>query len=80
MSTLGFQPAAERYYADGFWRTGDLWSEFEARATAGSAYVLFTKSPGGVIATAARVAAFRPMIDAAANGTGVAPACASCRV
>ena len=47
--------------------------EFEARATAGSAHVLFTKSPGGVIATAARVAAFRPMIEAAASGTGVDP-------
>ena len=34
MSTLAFQPAAERYYADGFWRTGDLWSEFDAHATA----------------------------------------------
>jgi hypothetical protein len=35
--------------------------------------VLFTKSPGGVVATAARVAAFRPMIDAAAAGTGLDP-------
>jgi hypothetical protein len=46
---------------------------FVARATAGSAQVLFTKSPGGVIATAARVAAFRPLIDAAARGSGVDP-------
>lgn len=48
-------------------------SEFVARATAGSAHVLFTKSPGGAVATAARVAAFRPLIDAATNGTGIDP-------
>ena len=47
--------------------------DFEARAVAGSAHVLFTKSPGGVLATAARVAALRPSIDAATAGTGVDP-------
>ena len=46
---------------------------FEARASAGSAHVLFAKSPGGVLATAARVAGFRPAIDASAVGTGVDP-------
>jgi hypothetical protein len=35
--------------------------------------VLFTKSPGGVLATAARVAAFRDVIDRAASGTGIDP-------
>jgi acyl-coenzyme A synthetase/AMP-(fatty) acid ligase len=34
MSTLAFQPDAERYYAAGYWRSGDLWSEFAARASA----------------------------------------------
>jgi acyl-CoA synthetase (AMP-forming)/AMP-acid ligase II len=34
MSTLTFQPAAERFYADGYWRSGDLWSDFAARARA----------------------------------------------
>ncbi|HEX4670796.1 MAG TPA: transglycosylase SLT domain-containing protein [Solirubrobacteraceae bacterium] len=48
-------------------------SDFEARAVAGSAHVLFTKSPGGVLATAARVAALRSLINAAAAGTGVDP-------
>jgi Transglycosylase SLT domain len=48
-------------------------ADFEARAVAGSAQVLFTKSPGGVIATAARVAAFRPLIDSVAAGTGIDP-------
>ena len=31
-ATLAFQPEAERYYAEGYWREGDLWSEFDARA------------------------------------------------
>src|ERR1700757_3407986 len=34
MVTLAFQPDAERYYAEGHWRGGDLWSEFAARAAA----------------------------------------------
>jgi Transglycosylase SLT domain len=61
-------------------RAGDPFSyipgreaDFVARATAGSAHVLFTKSPDGVMATAARVAAFRPLIDTAASGSGVDP-------
>ena len=32
-ATLAFQPEAERYYAEGYWRDGDLWSDFDARAT-----------------------------------------------
>src|ERR671910_1557721 len=34
MSTLSFQPEADRYYAQGHWRAGDLWSDFAARAGA----------------------------------------------
>jgi hypothetical protein len=45
-----------------------------ARATAGEAHVLFAKSPGGAVATAARVASFRSLIDATAAGSGIAPA------
>ena len=48
-------------------------SDFVARATAGEANVLYLQSPGGALATAARVAAFRPMIDAATAGTGIDP-------
>jgi hypothetical protein len=48
-------------------------SRFEQRAAAGSAHVLFTQSPGGAVATAARVAAFRPLIDRAAAGSGIDP-------
>jgi acyl-coenzyme A synthetase/AMP-(fatty) acid ligase len=34
MSLLAFQPDAARYYADGSWRAGDLWGEFDAQASA----------------------------------------------
>jgi hypothetical protein len=43
--------------------------EFVRRATAGSSHVLYAKSPGGVLATARRVARWRPQIEAAAGGT-----------
>jgi hypothetical protein len=49
-------------------------ADYVARATAGNAHVLFAKSPGGVLATAARVAAYRPMIDRATAGTEIDPA------
>jgi hypothetical protein len=42
--------------------------DFEARATAGLTPVLVEKSPGGVVATARRVARFRPLIERAAAG------------
>jgi acyl-CoA synthetase (AMP-forming)/AMP-acid ligase II len=32
MPTLTFQPDADRYYAEGFWRDGDLWTDFARRA------------------------------------------------
>ncbi len=44
---------------------------YAARATAGSAQVLYTMSPGGALATAARVAPFRKLIDAAVRGTPI---------
>ncbi len=50
-------------------RAGD----FVARATAGEAYVLFAKSPGGVLATATRVAAYRGLIDRVSAGSGIDP-------
>ncbi len=48
-------------------------ADFEARAVAGSDHVVFAKSPGGVIATAERVSAYRRMIDAVTTGTGIDP-------
>src|SRR6516225_9747209 len=32
MPTLKFQPEADRYYAEGYWRDGDLWGDFARRA------------------------------------------------
>ena len=43
--------------------------EFIDRATAGNSHVLYAKSPGGVLATARRVARWRPQIEAAAGDT-----------
>jgi cyclohexanecarboxylate-CoA ligase len=34
MPTLTFQPEADRYYAEGYWRDGDLWTDFARRAAA----------------------------------------------
>ena len=48
-------------------------SAFAARAASGEAQVLFSKSPGGALATAARVAALRPLINAATSGTSIDP-------
>jgi soluble lytic murein transglycosylase-like protein len=47
--------------------------DFEQRAAAGLAHVLYDKSPGGVIATAQRTARFRPLIDQVAKRGGVDP-------
>lgn len=48
-------------------------SRYAARAIAGEAHALFSESPGGALATAARVARLRPLINAAAAGSGVDP-------
>ena len=44
---------------------------FEARAAAGNAHLLYALSPGGAEATAARVARWRPQVEAAADEAGV---------
>ncbi len=43
----------------------------EQAAAAGYAHVLYVKSPGGIVASAARTAAFRLQVDAATKGTHV---------
>lgn len=48
--------------------------EYVAAAARGTAHPLFTRSPGGAIATAERVQRWRPQIDAATAGSGVDPA------
>lgn len=46
---------------------------FTNRAIAGEAHALFSASPGGAPATAARVARLRPLIDAATRGSRLDP-------
>ncbi len=58
---------------DPFAYTSSRESDFVSRATAGEANALYVKSPGGALATAARVAAWRPLIDQALAGTGIDP-------
>jgi hypothetical protein len=59
--------------ADLFAYDGSRETDFVDRAAAGNANPLFVKSPGGVLATAARVAAYRPLIDRVTAGTGIDP-------
>jgi soluble lytic murein transglycosylase-like protein len=47
--------------------------EFERRAAAGTAHVLYARSPGGAGITAQRVARWRPQVEAAARQAGVDP-------
>ena len=47
--------------------------EFERRAAAGHSHVLYVKSPGGVVASAGRVARYRDEIEQAADEAGVDP-------
>ncbi len=60
-------------FEDPFSYEPDKRTDFEARAAAGNAHVLYALSPDGVLATAARVAEFRPAIDAAADEAGIDP-------
>ena len=45
-------------------------SAYERAAAFGLSHALFAKSPGGVVASARRTAAFRPLTDEAAAGSG----------
>ena len=47
--------------------------ELSKRAAAGTAHLLYTRSPDGAAATAERVARFRPRIERAAKAAGVDP-------
>lgn len=48
-------------------------TRFEARAANGTSHVIYAKSPGGVVASAARTAAWREEIEAAARPEGIDP-------
>lgn len=67
------QPATVAAPGDPFGYSSAHQADFVARATAGEAYALFAKSPGGAMATAARVAAYRGVIDRVTAGTGIDP-------
>jgi hypothetical protein len=60
-------------FTDPFSYTPARRREFEARAAAGNAHVLYALSPGGVLATARRVARYRPEVDRVAHDAGVSP-------
>jgi soluble lytic murein transglycosylase-like protein len=51
----------------------DRQAEFESRAAAGHSHVVYEKSPGGIVATAARVARYRDDVEKAADESGVDP-------
>src|SRR5215216_6785073 len=66
MSTLSFQPEADRYHAEGYWRPGDLWEDFAARADAepdkvalvlGARRVTYDELRRAAVALSARLAA-----------------------
>ena len=46
--------------------------ELEQAAALGFAHVLYTKSPGGILASAQRTARFRPLVERSVKGTGIA--------
>jgi soluble lytic murein transglycosylase-like protein len=48
-------------------------AEFERRATAGYSHVVYAKSPGGVVDTAARVEEWRPVVNRVAIENGFDP-------
>ena len=48
-------------------------AQFESNAAAGLSHVLYARSPGGAIATARRVAAFRPLVQQAATRARMDP-------
>jgi hypothetical protein len=48
-------------------------AEFESRAAAGHSHVVYVKSPGGIVATAARVDQYRDDVEKAAAESGVDP-------
>ncbi len=65
--------AVEAHSTDPFSYATSRAVQFTERAAAGNANALFTKSPGGALATAQRVAHWRPLIDAAVKGTHIDP-------
>src|SRR5215212_11769279 len=72
-------PPAETGSGDGasipdpFAYTEDREDDFVARASQGAAHILYARSPGGALATAERVARWRPQVERAAAQARVDP-------
>jgi hypothetical protein len=64
-------PKGSEPFADPFAWTPDRSGDFSTRASKGTANVLYELSPGGVSASAARVARYRSQIEAAAKAARV---------
>src|SRR4051812_6118236 len=58
-------------FADPFAYDADREADLMRRAAAGTSHVLYVRSPGGALATARRVARWRPQVEAAARRAGV---------
>src|ERR687885_2839935 len=52
----------------------DRSAELERRAAAGLAHVIYAKSPGGVVVSAARTATWRPLVNRVAKRAHLDPA------
>jgi hypothetical protein len=51
----------------------DRRAALERRAAAGLSHVIYVKSPGGIVLSAARTASFRPLVDRVAKRAGIDP-------
>ena len=71
--TAASEPGEPEGQFDPFAYRPTLQGAFATRAAAGSAHILYAKSPGGALATAARVAKFRKRIERAADRAAVDP-------
>ena len=69
----GQSDAAGSAIPDPFAYTPDREDDFVARASQGAAHVLYARSPGGALATAERVARWRPQVERAAKQAKVDP-------
>ena len=58
---------------DPFAYTARRRQELERRAASGLSHVIYAKSPGGVVASAARTARYRPLIERVARGADLNP-------
>jgi hypothetical protein len=68
-----FEPRVDAAVIDPLAYESSRQSDLERAAAFGLSHPLYAKSPGGVLATARRTAAFRPLVEQAASGSGFDP-------